>query len=94
MKAMAAPLATVSQLDRRQMAESGRGGSRLADYVQMVRRSDAPRVKAVAIKATISVPAITHCRNEPVEPNTGFGLAKWRGSRRWRIIALEHQEAR
>ena len=91
---MAAPFATASQLDRRQMAESGHRGSRFADHVQMVSRSDGPRVKAVAIKAAMSVPAISQYRNEPVEPDTGSGLAKWRDSRRWRIIALEHPEVR
>jgi hypothetical protein len=48
--------------------------------------------KTAAIKAAMSVPTITQCRNGPVEPKTGLGLAKWRDSWR-RIIALEHPEA-
>ena len=62
------PLATASQLDRRQMAESGRRGSRFADHVQTVSRNDGPR-------AAMGVPAITQSRNKPVEPNTRFGSA-------------------
>jgi hypothetical protein len=87
------PLATASQLDRRQMAESGRGGSRFADHAQMVSRSDGPRVKAVAYRTRIALhqtpnPSARSQSRGGYTCRSGVGLAFVRSGSHRRSVAL------